>query len=111
MRLETANEKIDVRAVARETLKTKLVRTIEEQAEGLPAGSVKIQQTATGVKISVEDLNFNPDSTELLAAEKPKLAVMGRLLAPFRDRMIIFIGHTAQWGTAASCLELSRKRA
>jgi outer membrane protein OmpA-like peptidoglycan-associated protein len=105
------NGKTDIKVLAKESVKTRLVKTLEAMTSDLPKGSVNIQQTATGVRISLADLKFNADSTEIREAEKSKLAVLHRLLAPFRDHTVLFVGHSAQWGSVDSCLELSRKRA
>ena len=70
-----------------------------------------IQQTNDGVKLKIADLQFRPNTAELLQEGEKQLELTGILLASFKDYKIIITGHTAEWGTADSCIELSIERA
>jgi outer membrane protein OmpA-like peptidoglycan-associated protein len=80
---------------------------IERELGGIAA--VRVDQE--GVTISLEAIQFAPDSPELLPAERAKLDSIGEILARYPGRDILVTGHTALAGTAADRMELSLRRA
>jgi outer membrane protein OmpA-like peptidoglycan-associated protein len=64
-----------------------------------------------GVSISLENIQFKPDSSDLTPSEKEKLDKLGAILKKFYDRDILVEGHTAYSGSEASMLQLSEERA
>jgi outer membrane protein OmpA-like peptidoglycan-associated protein len=64
-----------------------------------------------GITISLENIQFQPDSAVLLAVEKEKLDKIGEILEGFADRDILVGGHTALAGSAAGRMKLSQERA
>ncbi|MBN1525833.1 MAG: OmpA family protein [Spirochaetales bacterium] len=97
--------------IAEVTEKAQTVQKLETAIVAQKIHDVFIQQTAGGVRIQIHDLQFKPDSTELLDAEDGKILKLGKLLAEFSNRNILIVGHTAEWGSAQSCIDLSVKRA
>lgn len=100
-----------VKLVAKITDKDSLVEEIIRAAEKEKLDYLEVKKTLDGLKICLEDIMFKPDSIELLNTETGKLIKLGNVLARFKDYSIRVVGHTAEWGTAESCLDLSRKRA
>jgi outer membrane protein OmpA-like peptidoglycan-associated protein len=64
-----------------------------------------------GIAISLENVQFQPESAELTAPERLKLAKIAELLRRYPDRDILVEGHTALAGTEAGRAQLSRDRA
>jgi outer membrane protein OmpA-like peptidoglycan-associated protein len=88
--------------------KEQMAGDIGRDLEGLGAG-VRVDQE--GVTISLEAIQFAPDSPELLPAEEAKLDAIAEILARYPDRDILVAGHTALAGTAEGRQELSLRRA
>jgi outer membrane protein OmpA-like peptidoglycan-associated protein len=64
-----------------------------------------------GVTITLENINFGPDSAYLLPGEKEKLDKIAEILGMYSDRDLLIIGHTALAGTEEGRKELSEERA
>jgi outer membrane protein OmpA-like peptidoglycan-associated protein len=64
-----------------------------------------------GVVISLNNIQFMPDSTALTRREEEKLRDIAGILSRYPDRKILVAGHTAFAGTEAMRLQLSRDRA
>ncbi|MDR1430439.1 MAG: OmpA family protein [Spirochaetaceae bacterium] len=76
---------------------------------GIEDTSVRIADE--GVVISLEDIQFMPDSAVLMETEKGKIDKIAGILLRYPDRDIQVDGHTALAGTAGGRLRLSRERA
>ncbi|MBN2353731.1 MAG: OmpA family protein [Spirochaetales bacterium] len=72
---------------------------------------VRAEPTSDGVKITLENVQFEPDSDRIIAREARKLDIIASILKRYTDRDIKLVGHTAAVGTPESCLELSIRRA
>lgn len=64
-----------------------------------------------GVTISLENIQFQPDSAELLPSELAKLDRIAGVLQDYPNRDILVTGHTALAGTEEGRQALSRARA
>ncbi|MDR1178339.1 MAG: OmpA family protein [Spirochaetaceae bacterium] len=76
---------------------------------GIEDASVRVADE--GVVISLEDIQFMPDSAVLMETEKDKIDKIAGILLRYPDRDILVGGHTALAGSAAGRLRLSRERA
>ena len=61
--------------------------------------------------INLENIQFAPDSTELLPGEVEKLERIAEILQSYPDRHLLITGHTAMAGTPEGRVQLSRERA
>jgi len=86
-----------------------LLREIIEDIANIPDATVRL--TDEGIVISLEDIQFAPDSAVLLPTELAKLDVIAEILMRHPDRDILVTGHTALAGTPESRLQLSIERA
>jgi outer membrane protein OmpA-like peptidoglycan-associated protein len=78
----------------------------------LPGDSgIDISSVPEGVKLTIKDIRFEPDSDEMLAAERPRLAMIAKVLQESPDRIFLVEGHTAAVGRPAGEMELSVRRA
>lgn len=87
--------------------KERMAGEIGRDLEGLAA----VRVDPEGVTISLEAIQFAPDSPELLPAEQAKLDSIGEVLARYPGRDILVAGHTALAGSAEGRRELSLQRA
>jgi outer membrane protein OmpA-like peptidoglycan-associated protein len=76
---------------------------------GIEDTSVRIVDE--GIVITLEDIQFQPDSAILLQSEKLKLEKIAEILKRYPERDILVGGHTALAGTAEGRLLLSQERA
>jgi outer membrane protein OmpA-like peptidoglycan-associated protein len=78
----------------------------------LPEGSgVDVSSVPEGVKLTIKDIRFEPDSDEMLASEFPRLDMIAKVLRESPDRTFLVEGHTAATGRPAGEMELSVRRA
>jgi outer membrane protein OmpA-like peptidoglycan-associated protein len=91
----------------REKVVEEIERAIEES--GIEGASVKSEEE--GVTITLENIQFLPDSPLLLESEKAKLLQIAAILKAYPERDILITGHTARVGTEESCQVLSEERA
>ncbi|MDR0597824.1 MAG: OmpA family protein [Treponema sp.] len=78
----------------------------------LPENSgIDISSVPEGVKLTIKDIRFEPDSDEILASERPRLDMIARVLKESPDRIFLVEGHTAAIGRPAGEMELSVRRA
>ncbi|MDR2618897.1 MAG: OmpA family protein [Treponema sp.] len=70
-----------------------------------------VRATDQGITISLNNIQFLPDSTELMEAEKRKLQNIAVILNEFPDRRILVGGHTALAGSAEGRMKISEDRA
>jgi outer membrane protein OmpA-like peptidoglycan-associated protein len=89
--------------------KEKIAGEIGRDLEALEGATVRVDQE--GVTISLEAIQFAPDSPELLPPERAKLDSIGEILARYPDRDILVTGHTALAGSPGGQRELSLQRA
>jgi outer membrane protein OmpA-like peptidoglycan-associated protein len=73
--------------------------------------SLDITQVPEGVRLTLRDLRFAPDSADLLPDEKTRLDAIAHALQRFPDRTFLVEGHTASIGRPQSEMQLSLERA
>lgn len=72
---------------------------------------IDYEVTSSGIKISIYELNFLPDSSELLEEDKPRIKLIAEYLKKFGNNKILITGHTAKAGNSINDYELSLQRA
>ncbi len=72
--------------------------------------NVDVKQSEKGITISIENIQFEPDSAILRSSEKEKLSKIADLLKNFSNDLLI-TGHCADRGTKESQMSLSEQRA
>jgi outer membrane protein OmpA-like peptidoglycan-associated protein len=88
--------------------------TVEDINRDIEKGNIegaRAESADDGVKITLDNIQFPPDSAEITAAEFRKIEKIAAILKKYSDRDIRITGHTAAVGTPESCLELSIQRA
>lgn len=75
------------------------------------SSSVKIEQTKAGIKLTLENLHFKPDSSELLPGEGVLLDKIASILKEAGQNKLLVNGHTASVGNPEGEMALSIERA
>jgi len=104
---EASAEIIESSIMNREKIAEKIRQKLLER--GVSDTAVKTEDR--GVTITLENIQFLPDSTVLISSEKEKLTKIGEILKEYPDRDILITGHTALAGTEEGRRRLSELRA
>jgi len=88
-----------------------LAEEISAQIEALEIANTDVRITDEGITISVSNIQFIANSTELPEKEKQTIAEIAKILAAIPGRKILVGGHTALAGNARQRLATSRERA
>jgi outer membrane protein OmpA-like peptidoglycan-associated protein len=94
-------------AVDREQM-AEVIRTELQQHE---VTDTTVRVADEGVVISLNNIQFTPDSTELTETEKAKLREIAIILSRYPNRDILVGGHTAMAGNEEGRLRISTERA
>jgi outer membrane protein OmpA-like peptidoglycan-associated protein len=88
-----------------------MAEEIREELETRGVADTTVRVVEEGVAISLNNIQFLPDDTELTEGERIKLMRVAVILSRYPGRKILVTGHTALAGTAAGRLEVSARRA
>ena len=72
---------------------------------------VIVENTAAGIRLTMQNLNFKPDSAELLPGENERLDQIAQVLKEVPNQMFLVEGHTASVGYEKGEMKLSVERA
>ena len=86
------------------------VKKLQKKVEKYKLDNISVKQGEKGLTISLNAIQFEPDSDVLLPSEKKKIEKLGEILKEFSNDLLI-TGHCAQRGTVQSQQELSEDRA
>lgn len=88
----------------------KQLEKVRDTVKKLDIKDVSVEKTEKGLKISLENIQFRPESALLLNSEKAKIEKIAKILEGYSNDLLVS-GHTARSGSEQSCQELSEKRA
>lgn len=108
-RTDTEEEFRTVTDIVRE----RIVSQLKEQIVAQKVQNVEVTQTEEGIKLTIENIQFEPDSAVLVEAEKAKLLNIGKVLSSLTGQKLSIIGHAANTAGSneAELLTLSTARA
>lgn len=86
-----------------------LTRELQDATKGME--NVTVQAGDAGVTITIENIQFEPDSARLVPSELDKIARIAEILSGYPERDILVEGHTAFAGTEEGRRKLSVERA
>ncbi len=89
----------------------KEVREMNDELEKLGILDTTAHESEEGITISMENIQFEPDSARLIPSEKEKITRIAALLERYPDKELLITGHTALAGTAKARQKLSEERA
>ncbi|WP_407425034.1 OmpA family protein [Treponema sp.] len=92
------------------TATDKNLAEVLEKVKDLDLQDVSVTKSEKGLTISVENIQFKPDSAVLLESEKQKIKKIAKIIENYPNDLLIS-GHTALAGTPESCQQLSEERA
>ena len=72
---------------------------------------LEVERTPAGIKLSIQNLQFKPDSAELLDSEKQRLSQIAEILKTVPSAKLLVEGHTASTGNQTGEMKLSIERA
>lgn len=73
--------------------------------------NIDVEKTPAGIKLSIQNLQFKPDSSELLDSEKNRLSQIAEILNTVPQTKLLVEGHTAKTGNDKGEMQLSIERA
>jgi outer membrane protein OmpA-like peptidoglycan-associated protein len=88
-----------------------LAEEITAQIEAMDIANTDVRITDEGVVISISNIQFLANSSELPEKEKVTIAEVARIISTIPGRKILVAGHTALAGTERERLRTSRERA
>ena len=91
--------------------KIDIAEAIREELDRAEIDDAEVRVSDVGVTLSLENIQFLPDSAILMTSEKKKLDVVADILKRYPERDILVGGHTALAGTEAGRFALSDERA
>lgn len=91
--------------------KKKELAKIENDIKDQELEDVNISETTDGLKLSLENISFEPDSAVLTKQEALRLKEIAKILTKYKDKHIRIVGHTADRGTPEAQMKLSALRA
>ena len=86
------------------------VKQLQDTFDKLKLDNISVKKGDKGLTISLDNIQFEPDSNVLLESEKLKLKKIGELLKNYSNDLLI-TGHCADRGTASARQKLSEERA
>jgi outer membrane protein OmpA-like peptidoglycan-associated protein len=85
--------------------------SIAEEIENADIENVHVEKVAEGIKITIENIQFLPDSAKLADKEEEKIAKLIEILSHIPNHDLLIVGHTALAGTPEGRKRISTERA
>lgn len=76
-------------------VRERIIRQLTDELLSLKVTDVEVKQADEGVILSIENIQFEPDSAVLVASEKTKISSIGKILAALAGRNLSIVGHAA----------------
>ena len=86
------------------------LKKLQKKVEKYKLDNISVKQGEKGLTISLDAIQFEPDSNVLLPSEKKKIEKLGEILKEFSNDLLI-TGHCAARGTVKMQQQLSEERA
>lgn len=90
---------------------TKQPGRTKPKIESSVSKSMTVDETPAGLRLTIKNLQFKPDSAQLLPGEEERLDQIAHVLKQAREQMFLVEGHTASVGFASGEMKLSKERA
>ena len=91
--------------------KDKIIDDIKKDLKDNKVEETEIQKDDKGVKITLENIQFDPDSSVLRKSEIERLNKISKIVEKFGDKGVLIVGHTTDRGTSEGRKRLSFDRA
>lgn len=90
---------------------TKQPGRTKSKIESSVSKNMTVDETPAGLRLTIKNLQFKPDSAQLLPGEEERLDQIAQVLKQAREQMFLVEGHTASVGFASGEMKLSKERA
>ena len=90
---------------------TKQPGRTKPKIESSVSKNMTVDETSAGLRLTIKNLQFKPDSAQLLPGEEERLDQIAQVLKQAREQMFLVEGHTASVGFASGEMKLSKERA
>lgn len=87
------------------------MKAVQTQIDELGLDDVNVVRGDKGLTISIENIQFKPDSAILVEGEKEKLQKIAEILSLFPENELLVSGHTAMANNGVDSQSLSENRA
>ena len=94
---------------SRNQISEKISETVSS-APDLGEKKITVAETDAGIRLSIHDLKFKPDSDELMPGENSRLDEIAAVLKLVKDNMFLVEGHTADTGYPEGEMKVSKAR-
>lgn len=84
---------------------------LEKVDDVLPKSNIVAEEVSAGIRLSIRDIKFAPDSAQILSGESERLDEIAEVLKMAPNAQLLVEGHTASVGKPAGEQKLSEQRA
>lgn len=84
---------------------------LEKVDDVLPKNNIVAEEVSAGIRLSIRDIKFAPDSAQVLSGESGRLDEIAEVLKMAPNAQLLVEGHTASVGKPAGEQKLSEQRA
>lgn len=84
---------------------------LEKVDDVLPKNNIVAEEVPAGIRLSIRDIKFAPDSAQILSGESERLDEIAEVLKIAPNAQLLVEGHTASVGKPAGEQKLSEQRA
>lgn len=86
-------------------------KSLSDQAIAAASKPIKVENTTAGIRLTIQNLQFKPDSAELVSGESLRLDQIASVLREVPESQFLVEGHTAATGNETGEMRLSALRA
>lgn len=86
-------------------------KSLSDQAIAAASKPIKVENTTAGIRLTIQNLQFKPDSAELVSGESSRLDQIASVLREVPESQFLVEGHTAATGNETGEMRLSALRA
>ena len=86
-------------------------KSLSDQAIAAASKPIKVENTTAGIRLTIQNLQFKPDSAELVSGESSRLDQIASVLREVPESQFLVEGHTAATGNETGEMWLSALRA
>lgn len=86
-------------------------KSLSDQAIAAASKPIKVENTTAGIRLTIQNLQFKPDSAELVSGESSRLDQIASVLREVSESQFLVEGHTAATGNETGEMRLSALRA
>jgi len=110
-KIEFIDNSVRVWTDIKEMKKDDIIKELKKDLKEKNLDNIEIKKDEKGIKLSIDNVQFDPDSAKLLPIEKARLDKVSEMLKKFKNNPILIEGHTTDRGTKKDRDALSLERA